>query len=442
MEAENVQSMLEGVAGGVDGEIFRVTRQARTIGWGQGKPLINDASTGEGVAVRILEEGGMGMATGTSSEPSVIQRLLSQARDTARLAPKDFYRRFTTPARNPASAVPVDSTLFQQGSGAILSRLEHLEKHLLAIDKRLKKVVKLQYGEELSSTSIVNTLGLAVHSEASETSFIVEILAEDAAATEVAWDVRQTRFGTAIDWDRTAAAAAESALQALGGGPMATGRYPVVATPRVAADLLCLVGKALSGEAVQLGRSYFRGLVNTPVASETITVEDDPLMATGVASGPFDDEGVSHKPIVLIENGLLRTFFYDHRSAARDKTESNGRGFRAPWTSAPRPHPTNLFIRPGAKTPEELLAKEKQVFHVKEVMGLHMADPITGEFSLGASGDLYDHGRRQKPVRGVTIAGQMVDLLRNIRAVGNDLAWHGSYGSPSLLISNLSIAGT
>ena len=89
-----------------------------------------------------------------------------------------------------------------------------------------------------------------------------------------------------------------------------------------------------------------------------------------------------------------------------------------------------------------MMRASDKIFYVWEVMGLHMADPITGEFSLGASGFFYDHGQHERPVRGVTISGTISDLLSRVKGVGNDLRWYGDRGAPHLWVAPLTVAGT
>ena len=143
----------------------------------------------------------------------------------------------------------------------------------------------------------------------------------------------------------------------------------------------------------------------------------------------------------MLDNGTLTDFFYDLRTGARDGAPSNGRGHRSSVSSAPKPSATNFYVKPGKMKPADMLAADESVFLVCDVMGLHMADRITGEFSLGASGVLYKKGKPAFAVRGVTMAGSVSDVLGRVQTVGNDFRWYGSIGCPSLFVQSLSIAG-
>jgi PmbA protein len=114
---------------------------------------------------------------------------------------------------------------------------------------------------------------------------------------------------------------------------------------------------------------------------------------------------------------------------------------RSGFRSTPEVGATNCFLEPGHHTPEALIGMAGTGLFVTEVMGVHTVDPISGDFSLGVAGVKIENGRITRPVRGVTVAGNIKDLLKNIQAVGNDLRFFGVFGSPSVLISGLVVSG-
>jgi PmbA protein len=241
--------------------------------------------------------------------------------------------------------------------------------------------------------------------------------------------------------DTIALELAQQALSALGARALATGEYPVVLAPRVGVQILDLLAEALSAEAVQMGRSFLAGKQGASIGSRALTIVDDPLLPHGLASAAKDDEGTLRRALTIVDGGVLKNFFYDLRTGARDGVASNGRGHRSSPSAAPKPSATNFYVKAGAMKLDDMLSSAERVFLVRDVMGLHMADRITGEFSLGASGILYEKGRPSHAVRGVTMAGLVSDVLGRVQAVGHDFRWYGSVGCPSLLVQSLSIAG-
>ncbi len=415
--------------------------ESRSIAWADGSPNLQQTSTSEGVCVRVLENHRHGMVTTRSMDQSRFEKLAGDALNIARATQPDPDRSFARPSAVYPSALKNDESLFSKPLDRHLSLLSDLEKRILRVDGRVKKVVKLAFTEVRSIKALVNSHGTNLGDESSASGFSVEVLAEDGGQTEVAWDFQSRRFSNDWNLEPIAEAAARHAAGSLGGKPLPSGKYAVVVSPRVGTQLLDLAADALSADAVQNGRSFFRGRLNKRVAAPSVTLIDDPLTPEGVASAPFDGEGTPHQRLTMVSAGTLENYFYDLRSAAKDGRASNGHGMKESLGALPRPGSTNFYMAPGASKASDMLASAVKVFLLKDVMGLHMADPITGEFSLGASGELYENGKFSRPVRGVTIASNIAAMLEGVSAVADDLTWYGSTGAPSFLLPQITIAG-
>ncbi len=418
-----------------------VETESRRAGWADHRPHLQHLSSTRGLCLRVLEEGRHGMVTTAQVDDAHLPALTSQALEIARLSPPDPDRRFGRPAPVPAD-IPVDDALFSTPLDSILEMLGELERKILCLDSRLKKVIRLQVAESRQTSTLQNTHAVSLTKGSTTAAFAVEVLAEEGGQTEVGWQVQMKRFSKDLSPDRTAAEVAQETLLSLGGEPLPSGPYAVVVHPRVGAQLLELLSEALSAEQVQLGRSFLAGRKQKPVAARGVTLVDDPFLKGGINSAPFDDEGTPHEEFTPVDDGVLQGYFYDLRFAAREGTPSNGHGLKMGLAALPRPRATNFYLKPGKARLNDMLASEKRVFLIKDVMGLHTADPMTGEFSLGASGYLYEKGAFKRPVRGVTIAGLLGDVLKKIVAVGDDLTWFTDTGSPSFLLSGLMVAGT
>jgi PmbA protein len=220
-----------------------------------------------------------------------------------------------------------------------------------------------------------------------------------------------------------------------------TRKTPVVLDPYVAAGFLDLISTALTSEAVQKGRSLFAGKKDTEVASGKITVIDDGTLPGGIASAPFDGEGVATSRTVLIEDGVLKGYLYNTYTAAKDGVCSTGNGVRNSFKGTPEVGVTNIFIKPGSVPAEQLFSELEKGIYITEVMGMHTANPISGDFSVGVSGLLIEKGQLTRPVRGMALGGNIMDLLAGVNAVGNDLKFFGSRGSPTLRISEMTLSG-
>ena len=221
---------------------------------------------------------------------------------------------------------------------------------------------------------------------------------------------------------------------------------PVLLDETVAASFVGLLGKAVGADAVQRGRSPFASLLGEVVASEALVMHDDGLDVDGLAASPCDAEGTPRERTALIEGGRLRTFLHDAYTARRGGAERAGNASRAGYRSPPSVSTSNLELQTGTKTTPELVAEAADGVYVNDVAGLHSGvNPVTGAFSVGASGRLIEGGELAGPVREFTIASDLVSMLRAVREAGSESRWvpfGGIVRTPPLLISEMTIGGT
>ncbi|MDP3050193.1 MAG: metallopeptidase TldD-related protein, partial [Eubacteriales bacterium] len=189
------------------------------------------------------------------------------------------------------------------------------------------------------------------------------------------------------------------------------------------------------------GRSLFAGRMGERVASDLVTIVDDGTLPGGINSGPCDGEGVPTSRTVVIEHGVLTSFLHNTYTAAKDGLVSTGNGVRGSFKGSPEVGTTNFYLSPGKTEREQLLEELDSGLLVTEVMGMHTANPISGDFSVGASGLWVENGRVSHPVRGMAIAGNITDLLMKIDAVGSDLQFFGGKGAPTVRVRQMMVTG-
>ncbi|MGZ8613027.1 MAG: metallopeptidase TldD-related protein, partial [Actinomycetota bacterium] len=229
----------------------------------------------------------------------------------------------------------------------------------------------------------------------------------------------------------------------LGATKPSTAKQPVLLDPFAASSLLGVLAGALSAEAVQKSRSLFADLVGQQVGADAFTLVDDGRLLQGPSASPFDDEGVPTGRTEMITGGVLRGFLHNTYTARRGGTSSTGNAQRAGYRSTPGVGTTNFYVEPGPRSQEDLLREAEGGILIQEVSGVHSgANPISGEFSVGATGLRISGGEIAEPVREMTIGSTVPDMLRAIAAVGSDLRFFSSVGTPSILIGEMTIAGT
>lgn len=250
-----------------------------------------------------------------------------------------------------------------------------------------------------------------------------------------------------IDAKKLIQTAADMALSKLGGEPAPTGVYPVVFDPEAMSDLLDTFSGIFDGEAAQKGLSKLQGQEGNAIASDVVTLIDDPFHPENPIPMPFDAEGSPTYKKNIIEKGVLKTLLHNLQSANMAGLTTTGNAYKGKYDSPVGINPFTMHIAPGVFTEEQLLEKAGTGVYIRSLSGLHAgANAITGDFSLQSEGYMIENGQKTTHVNGFTVAGNFYDLLKNITAVANNLTIPSptditTYGSPSVLVENLSVAG-
>jgi PmbA protein len=241
------------------------------------------------------------------------------------------------------------------------------------------------------------------------------------------------------DPEAIAREAARRAVARLGARRVPTARVPVILAPEVAAAWVSELFEAFSGEAHLKQTSWLTGRLGQTIAASLVTLVDDGRLPRAVGSEPFDGEGVPTRRNVLIDRGRFAAILYDHYHARRAAARSTGSAVRG-YASTPDIGAHNLYVESGAESPEAILARVDRGFYMDD-QGSYGFNSTTGDYSYQAQGFWVERGAKVFPVEGVTVAGNSLEMLKNVAAVGNDLEFLGSIASPTLLISEMTVSG-
>jgi PmbA protein len=233
--------------------------------------------------------------------------------------------------------------------------------------------------------------------------------------------------------------AAQRALRRLGAKQVPTQKCPVVLEPRAARTLIGNIFEAVHGEAIYRKASFLAGRLGEKVASEKLTVVDDGAMPGLFGTSPFDDEGVPTRRTVVIEKGVLKSYLLNCYTARKLGFKTTGNASRGLTGNAGIGH-SNLFAAAGETPPEEIIRSVGNGFYVTELIGFGV-NVVTGDYSRGAAGLWIENGELAHPVSGVTIAGNLREILMNLEVVGCDLEFRGSSAAPTLLIGEMTVSG-
>ena len=240
--------------------------------------------------------------------------------------------------------------------------------------------------------------------------------------------------------DEIAQKAAMDAYEMLDPKMVKTQKADVIFDPDVARSVLGGVLAAINGERVLQGASFLADKMDQKIASDLVTVVDDGTRAKGMASKPFDGEGVPTQKRTIVDKGVLKGFLYNTIVARRAGVQSTGNASRGGFRSLPGIGAHNFFMDAGPDDPEDIIKATKKGLYLKGVTGYGII-PVNGNFSGGASGFWIENGKIAFPVKGLTIAGTAFEMLNSIDMVGNDLDMNRSFTAPTFRIRNLQIGG-
>ena len=209
--------------------------------------------------------------------------------------------------------------------------------------------------------------------------------------------------------------------------------------PQTAASLAGHVASAICGGALYRRTSFLLDRLGEAIASPLVTLVDDGRLRSGLASRPFDGEGVATRRTTVVEAGVLRSYLLDTYAAARLGLATTGNAARAVG-DVPGASPTNFHLLAGTTPAADIVRSVERGLYVTSLSGFGV-NPVTGDYSRGAAGLWIERGEFVHPVEEVTIAGNLLDMLRGIEMVGDDLEPRSSIAAPTLKISRMTIAG-
>jgi PmbA protein len=395
-----------------------------------------------GVGVRVIAGGRLGYAYAADPTLDEVRDAVGRAREGAALATADEFN--LLPPGVAAEPIP---SLFRDEQAAMATDNKvalalDLERLATTKDPRVRKVERVEYGDAVSRVAIASTAGLATEYERTDCWCAVSALAEDGDETQTGWALRVGHEAAELDWTDVASEAVERAVRLLGARKPPSARVPVVLDPFAGSSFLGVLAGALSAESVQKQRSLFAGLVGEQVASDAFTLVDDGRLLTGPACGPFDDEGVPTGRTELVARGRLMGFLHDTYTAARGGTVSTGNARRAGYRSPPGVGTSNFFVEAGGASVDDILRLADGGVLIQEVSGVHSgANAISGEFSVGATGLRISGGALGEPLRQMTVASTLPQMLKGIVAIGSDLRFFTSVGVPTILVGEMTVAG-
>lgn len=425
-------------------ELYYQTAESTSVGVFQQEVDRFTGAVDGGVCFRCLIGGRMGYASTEALTREEAARIVEAAMDNA-AALESVDPEFL--GEGGQSYAAVDRDLYPlPTTQALIDTALDAQKRLYAADPRVVDGTSTQALSERMEIRIWNSKGLDLSYVNHVTGLVTMAVVSDGTQMANAAKISLGRLDT-ISRQTLAEATVEEALGKLGGEPAPTGRYPVVFSPKAMAALLQTYQGIFSARRAQKGLSKLAQAEGTLVASEAVTIVDDPFHPDSPSRMPFDGEGSPTRRKEVLGSGVLRTLLYDLQTANVAGKQTTGNAAKGSYKSAVGIRPFSMYLASGESSPEALLAQAGDGVYIDSVTGLHAgANAVSGDFSLQSEGYLIRGGEKTTHVKSFTVAGNFYQLLKDIVAVANDSRLQDplgptAFGAPTTLVQGLSIAG-
>ncbi len=398
-----------------------------------------ESSVDFGYALRIIRDGRLGFSY--SRDKSDARSVIENALEGSRWVEADEYLDLSEPREHPSFRTFDDSVASVSQDDA-LSRALLIEKAALDEDRRIRKVRKASASFSSKNVLILNSKGLEKNYSSTSCTGQITVVAEENGDSQTGWDFEGSRFLGEVSFQDVGKNAARRALQLLGARKTEKTRARVILENSVSTEFLGIFASLLSSEAVQKGRSLLAGRVRQEVVSPLLNIVDNGCIQGKLGGRPFDDEGVPTSKKYLIEDGVLQGYLYNICTANKGGVTSTGNAVKGGISSLPAVGPLNLSltVSPRGLHAGNPFSMMDRGLYVTDAMGIHTANPVSGEFSIGVCGLWIEGGAAKHPVKEAVISGNILDFFKRVEGAGDDFRFYGNAGAPSLLIGPTDIS--
>ncbi|MCJ7609943.1 TldD/PmbA family protein [Candidatus Bathyarchaeota archaeon] len=395
-----------------------------------------------GLGIRVIDKKRVGLSSTTSLDQHEAEETLRRAHSIAQTSQPD--REWVSLAKNTGtrSVLGVFDPEVEGLSPDALS--DTAQEMLRTVHGRNSGLIVTRgnVSTGIRTVMIANNHSRSLERKESFVSASVSVSAEEGSPRGTGSESTDSHAWRGLNISGACDVAAERALAAARAGSMPAGAVPVVWRNKLFASVLSIMfAGTLSAESVQRKRSPWAGRIGSRIASDSFTLVDEGLMPGGLGTRMFDDEGIAQKRLPLIEEGILKGFFYDTFAANKEGVESTGNASRS-YDGRPHPAPNNLVLTPGRmRGADEIIRETAHGLYLEEMIGAWLSNPVSGYLSATvANGALIEKGELTRPVKGILVSGNFFDILiGGVDQMGRDTDNAGSSYSPTVRVANMSV---
>lgn len=418
--------------------------ESHSLSLRDGEPEENTFGVSGGIGIRTIgRDGRQGVAYGNNFSGDALDDLVNwSCANCAASEPEEGISLYAGPLDGGDDALQQYDPRIADGVAQSVRMNTCLEMTDIARarDERVVSVRAAYWGDGVGESFYASSAGISGWRQATSASCGTVVVLNDGENYEMGSYGRSRRYLEDLDAPEYARQSVDRTTRILGGTALPTGKYTLLLDPEISASIVDEIAELFCASDVHKGRSLMKGRLGQAIAGSMLTLVDDARVPRMTASAAFDGEGVPTGRTVLIEAGVAKNYLYNLQYAAKDGVKSTGSASRG-LAGLPDVGTSNLLLAPGTESKESLTRGVKNGFLVLELMGLHTLNPVSGDFSLGAKGIRIVNGRMGEPVAGVTIAGNLLTLLKKITALGDDVERFGSICAPTMVVEDVAVAG-
>lgn len=422
-------------------EIYFLSNLNTSIKIYQGKIENFSNNQNQGISFRGMVDGKMGYSYSESMEDEDIDFLINEVIENASCIESLDKQFIYGEKTNYTDTITYSSAIENLDTDLVKDFLIKMEEYALSIDERVKKVNFCSFAMGSGEKIIKNSKGLELHSKENICYTYISVIAEENGVIKTGSHFQLGRDFAKFDYKELSEVAVKRALNKFETITLTEVPKTCVIENLAFSSLLGAMSNIFSAEAVQKNISKLKGKLNESVASSIVTLVDDPFLKDGLANSSFDDEGVPTSYKEIIQDGILKTYLYNLKTAYKDGVSSTGNGVKGSYKGTVGISSFNLYIKPSDKSFDKVIENIKEGIFITDFAGLHSGlNTISGDFSLAGEGFYIKDGKIDKPLNQITISGNFFGLLKNIKDIANDIKFSfSSVGSPSIMVEGLKV---
>lgn len=422
-------------------EIYFLSNLNTSIKIYQGKIENFSNNQNQGISFRGMVDGKMGYSYSESLEDEDIDFLINEVIENASCIESLDKQFIYGEKANYTDTITYSSAIENLDTDLVKDFLIKMEEYALSIDERVKKVNFCSFAMGSGEKIIKNSKGLELHSKENICYTYISVIAEENGIVKTGSHFQLGRDFAKFDYKELSEVAVKRALNKFGTIALTEVPKTCVIENLAFSSLLGAMSNIFSAEAVQKNISKLKGKLNESVASSIVTLVDDPFLKDGLANSSFDDEGVPTSYKEIIQDGILKTYLYNLKTAYKDEVSSTGNGIKGSYKGTIGISSFNLYIKPSDKSFDKVIENIKEGIFITDFAGLHSGlNTISGDFSLAGEGFYIKDGKIDKPLNQITISGNFFELLKNIKDIASDIKFSfSSVGSPSIVVEGLKV---